>query len=65
MPKMKTNKGAKRRFKVTGTGKVLMMKGLRSHNRRKKSKHALRSMDKMFEVSPTYKKQLKKLLPYK
>ncbi len=36
MPKLKTHKGAKSRFKVTGTGKLLRMKGLRSHLRRKK-----------------------------
>lgn len=64
MPKMKTNKSAKRRFKITGTGKIMRMKGLRSHNRRKKSPNSLRAMDKMFEVSPVYKKQFKKLLPY-
>lgn len=64
MPKMKTNKSAKRRFKITGTGKIMRMKGLRSHHRRNRSKHALRDMDKMFEVAPAYKKQFKKLLPY-
>ena len=37
MPKMKTSKGAKKRFKVTGTGKLLRRHGMRSHNLEKKS----------------------------
>jgi len=31
MPKMKTHKGAKKRFKVTGTGKVKRMRAFKSH----------------------------------
>jgi large subunit ribosomal protein L35 len=31
MPKMKTHKGAKKRFKITGTGKVKRMKAYKSH----------------------------------
>ena len=37
MPKMKTHKGAKKRFKVTGTGKVLAAYGGKRHNLRKRS----------------------------
>ena len=37
MPKLKTHKGAAARFKISGTGKLLRMKGHRSHLRRKKS----------------------------
>lgn len=64
MPKMKTRKSAKRRFKVTGSGKIMRMKGLRSHFRRRKSPRSQRAMDKMFEVSPSDRKRFKKLLPY-
>jgi large subunit ribosomal protein L35 len=64
MPKMKTRKAAKRRFKVTSTGKVMRMKGLRSHFRRRKSPRNQRAMDKMFEVSTTDRKRLKRMLPY-
>jgi len=64
MPKMKTNKSAKRRFKVTGTGKILRMKGMRSHFRRRKSARSQRAMDKMFEIAPSDRKRFKKLLPY-
>jgi large subunit ribosomal protein L35 len=31
MPKMKTHKGAKKRFKLTGTGKVKRMRAYKSH----------------------------------
>lgn len=37
MPKMKTHKGAKNRFHVSGTGKLLRTKGPKSHLRRKRS----------------------------
>jgi large subunit ribosomal protein L35 len=37
MPKMKTKSGAKKRFKVTGTGKVLAGYGNKRHNMRKRS----------------------------
>ena len=37
MPKMKTHKGAKKRFKVTGTGKVKRQKAFKSHILTKKT----------------------------
>ncbi len=40
MPKMKTHSGAKKRFKVTGTGKVKRFHANSSHLMRKKSKKA-------------------------
>jgi large subunit ribosomal protein L35 len=64
MPKMKTNKSAQRRFKVTGSGKIMRMKGMRSHFRRRKSPRNQRAFDKMFEVAPADRKRFKKLLPY-
>lgn len=38
MPKMKTHKGAKKRFHLSSTGKVLRTKGPKSHLRRRKPK---------------------------
>jgi large subunit ribosomal protein L35 len=64
MPKMKTNKQAARRFKITGTGKVMRAKGGKSHLRRKKSKRTRRMFDKMHEVAPQDAKRIKRLLPY-
>jgi len=37
MPKMKTHKGAKKRFKITGSGKVKRMRAFKSHILTKKS----------------------------
>ena len=42
MPKMKTNKAAKKRFHVTGSGKLVRTKGPKSHLRRKKAKRVKR-----------------------
>lgn len=64
MPKIKTHKGAKRRFKITGTGKIMRTKGMKSHNRRKKSPRTQRAFDKMFEVAASDVKRIRRLLPY-
>ena len=42
MPKMKTHKGAAKRFRITRTGKVLRMKAASGHNKQKKTKRTLR-----------------------
>ena len=64
MPKMKTHKGTKRRFKITGTGKLMRAKGLKSHNRRKKAPRTRRMFDRMFEVNPADRKRIRAKLPY-
>ena len=64
MPKLKTHKGAKRRFRITGTGKLVRMKGHRSHLRRKKTARAKRLFAKKIEASPSDVKMLKRELPY-
>ncbi len=51
MPKMKTHKATKKRYKVTGTGKVLRMKVRRSHLRRKKPKRVRRMYDRYLTVT--------------
>lgn len=62
--KMKTHKGAKRRFKITATGKIMRAKGMKSHNRRKKAPRVKRQFDKMLEVDSTNKGHISRLLPY-
>jgi large subunit ribosomal protein L35 len=62
--KMKTHKGAKRRFKITATGKVMRAKGMKSHNRRKKAPRVKRQFDKMLVVDSTNKGHISRLLPY-
>jgi large subunit ribosomal protein L35 len=64
MPKQKTHKGAKRRFDITGTGKVMHRKGRISHLRKRKSKRALRATDKKLVASDSMQKRVHKLLPY-
>ena len=63
-PKLKTHKGAKKRFKITATGKILRTKGMKSHNRRKKAPRVKRAFDRMQELNPADKKQVESLLPY-
>ena len=62
MPKMKTSKGAKKRFKVTGTGKLLRRHGMRSHNLEKKSSKRRRGFRKAEGVARSDVKGIKKLL---
>lgn len=65
MPKMKTHKGAAKRFRITRTGKVLRMKGYRGHNKQKKHKRTLRAQGRLHEVKNVgNQKRVKKLLPY-
>ncbi len=45
MPKQKTHKGAAKRFKVTGSGKIRHQKAWRGHNRHKKSAKRWRRVD--------------------
>ena len=62
--KLKTHKGAKRRFKITATGKVMRAKGMKSHFRRRKAPRVKRQFDRMLPVDSTSVKQVRRLLPY-
>jgi large subunit ribosomal protein L35 len=64
MPKMKTHKGAARRFTVTGTGKIMRTKGMKSHFRRRKSARVKRMFDRMLPLDKTQEKKIGRLLPY-
>ncbi len=64
MPKLKTHKSAKRRFKITGTGKIMRMHGMKSHFRRRKAPRVQRSFDKMYPLAQSDEKSVKRLLPY-
>jgi len=64
MPKLKTHKGAKRRFHITGTGKIMRIKGGKSHLRRKKAKRVKRLFDEKIPLHPSNKARIKRLLPY-
>lgn len=62
--KLKTHKGAKRRFKVTATGKIMHAKGMKSHNRRKKSPRVKRQFDRMLVMNDASVKRVKRLIPH-
>ena len=64
MPKLKTHKGAKKRLHITGSGKIMRVKGLKSHLRRKKSARAKRLFDETIPVHPADVPRLRKLMPY-
>ncbi len=64
MPKLKTHKGAQRRFKITGTGKLMRTKGGKSHLRRKKPVRVKRFYDSYLEMSPADVRRISILLPY-
>lgn len=51
MPKMKTHRGAAKRFKVTGTGKVMRRKAFKSHILEKKSPDRKRRLSSPAQVS--------------
>ena len=62
MPKVKTSRGAKKRFRMTGAGKILRRHAMRSHNLEKKSSKRRRGFRKEYEVAPSDRKAVKKLL---
>jgi large subunit ribosomal protein L35 len=64
MPKLKTHKGAKSRFHVTGTGKIMRAKGMKSHLRRKKSYRVKSQFDKKILLDPVDRKRISRLIPY-
>ena len=64
MPKLKTHKAAKKRFHVTGSGKLMRMKGGGSHLRRRKAKRAKRLYDSKLPVAKADARRLHELLPY-
>ena len=64
MPKLKTHKGVKVRFHVTGSGKLMRTKGGKSHLRRNKAKRTKRLYDETVPVSSVDKKRVKRLIPY-
>ncbi len=62
MPKLKTHKGAAARFHVTGTGKLLRMKGNRSHIRRTKSAATKRLFAKKLAIGQGVSKRIRRMI---
>jgi len=63
--KLKTHKATAKRFRTTGTGKVVRTKGGKSHFRRRTSKRTKQLFSRMIEVKgSSYVKRIRRLAPY-
>lgn len=62
MPKQKTNSGAKKRFRLTGTGKIVRKHAYHSHILTKKTKKQKRNLDLLGLVDKTNVKQVREML---
>lgn len=65
MPKMKTNAGAKKRFTLTGSGKIKRKHAYKSHILTKKSKKRKRNLTYFGEVHAADENNIKQLLAMK
>ena len=64
MPKIKTCRAAAKRFKKTGTGKIMRNKAYKSHILTKKSQKRKRNLRKAAMTDATNVKTMKKIMPY-
>jgi large subunit ribosomal protein L35 len=64
MPKMKTNRGAAKRFKRTGGGRLARNKAYASHILTKKDRKRKRNLRQSDLVDSANRKGLERLLPY-
>ena len=64
MPKVKTSRAAAKRFKTTGTGKLVRNKAYKSHILTKKSTKRKRNLRKATMTDATNFRNMKKILPY-
>jgi large subunit ribosomal protein L35 len=62
MPKMKTHRGAAKRFKVTGTGRILRRKAFRAHLLEKKASKRTRRLARPSELLGGDKQHIDRLL---
>ena len=64
MPKMKTNRGAAKRFKISASGKVIRRKAYTSHILTKKSTKRKRQLRSPCELHAADVKSARRMLPY-
>ena len=62
MPKMKTHRGAAKRFKVTGTGKILRRHANKNHILEKKAPKRKRQLRRNSELTPADRDQVRRQL---
>ena len=65
MPKLKTHSGAKKRFKLTKTGKIKRAKAYKSHILNKKDTRRKRGLRQATYADVTNERAIRHLLPYK
>lgn len=64
MPKMKSNRAAKKRFKITGSGRVRRSKAGGNHMMQEKSRKRIRRLRNNDMVAGALEKRIKIMLPY-
>ncbi len=64
MPKQKTHSSSKKRYKVTGTGKVMRSQAYKKHILTKKSTKRKRNLRKSVVVSSVNEHNIRQLIPY-
>jgi len=64
MPKMKTNRGAAKRFRTSGTGKIVRNKAFSSHILTKKSTKRKRNLRKSCVLDSANLKGVRRMIPY-
>jgi large subunit ribosomal protein L35 len=64
MPKMKSNSGAKKRFRMTASGRVKCKRAYRNHILTKKSTKRKRHLRKRAMIAAVDEPQVRRLLPY-
>ena len=64
VPKMKTNRAAAKRFRISGSGRVRRSKGGGNHGMQEKSRKRLRRLRNNDMVSKSFEKRIKLMLPY-
>jgi large subunit ribosomal protein L35 len=62
MPKMKTHSGTSKRFRLTGSGKIVRQRANRNHLFEHKSSRVTRRLDGRVTLAPADVKEIKKLL---
>jgi large subunit ribosomal protein L35 len=62
--KLKTHRGARKRFKITATGKILRMHSGKRHLLGTKPARRMRKLKKLTKVNPNDVARVKQMLPY-
>jgi len=65
MPKIKTHRGAAKRFKVTASGRIKRTQSNKNHILNKKDRKRKRNLRQGAYVSESFEKNIHKLIPYK